>query len=50
MFGDLAKFKLGFIFAFNVLPVIIFFSAVIAILYHIGPDAQSHRPARRRPA
>jgi len=26
----------GFIFAFNVLPVIIFFSAVIAILYHIG--------------
>ncbi len=36
LFGDLAKFKLGFIFAFNVLPVIIFFSAVIAILYHIG--------------
>ena len=35
LFGDLAKFKLGF-FAFNVLPVIIFFSAVIAILYHIG--------------
>ena len=34
LFGDLAKFKLGF--AFNVLPVIIFFSAVIAILYHIG--------------
>ena len=36
LFGDLAKFKLGFIFAFNVLPVIIFFSALIAILYHIG--------------
>ena len=31
LFGDLAKFKLGFIFAFNVLPVIIFFSAVIAM-------------------
>ncbi|MDH0435457.1 NupC/NupG family nucleoside CNT transporter [Aeromonas caviae] len=36
LFGELAKFKLGFIFAFNVLPVIIFFSALIAILYHIG--------------
>lgn len=36
LFGDLVKFKLGFIFAFNVLPVIIFFSALIAILYHIG--------------
>ncbi|KKA46143.1 MULTISPECIES: NupC/NupG family nucleoside CNT transporter [unclassified Salinivibrio] len=36
LFGDLAKFKLGFIFAFNVLPTIVFFSALIAVLYHIG--------------
>ncbi len=36
LFGDLAKFKLGFIFAFNVLPTIVFFSALIAVLYHLG--------------
>lgn len=36
VFGDLGKFKLGFIFAFNVLPVIVFFSALIAVLYHLG--------------
>ncbi|MFD2178307.1 NupC/NupG family nucleoside CNT transporter [Veronia pacifica] len=36
VFGDLAKFKLGFIFAVNVLPTIVFFSALIAILYHLG--------------
>ncbi|QUM83546.1 NupC/NupG family nucleoside CNT transporter [Moritella sp. 28] len=36
LFGDLAKFKLGFIFAFNVLPVIVFFSSLIAVLYYIG--------------
>ena len=36
LFGDLAKFKLGFIFAINVLPVIVFFSALIAVLYYIG--------------
>ena len=28
--------KIGFIFAFNVLPMIIFFSSLIAVLYHIG--------------
>lgn len=28
--------KLGFIFAFNVLPIIIFFSAFTALLYHFG--------------
>ncbi len=36
LFGDLAQNKIGFIFAFNVLPVIIFFSALISVLYHLG--------------
>lgn len=36
LFGELAQNKIGFIFAFNVLPVIIFFSALIAVLYHLG--------------
>jgi len=36
LFGDLAKFKVGFIFAVNVLPVIVFFSALIAVLYYLG--------------
>ncbi|WP_298774898.1 NupC/NupG family nucleoside CNT transporter [uncultured Shewanella sp.] len=36
LFGDLAHFKLGFIFAVNVLPVIIFFSSLIAVLYYLG--------------
>lgn len=36
LFGDLANFKLGFIFAVNVLPVIVFFSSLIAVLYYLG--------------
>lgn len=38
MFGGLVSVdsNLGFIFAFSVLPVVIFFSALIAVLYHIG--------------
>jgi len=36
MFGDLAKFKLGFIFAINVLPIIVFLSALMAVLYYLG--------------
>ncbi|MCL1079654.1 NupC/NupG family nucleoside CNT transporter [Parashewanella spongiae] len=36
LFGDLAKFKVGFIFAINVLPIIIFFSSLIAVLYYLG--------------
>ncbi|MCF1428363.1 MAG: NupC/NupG family nucleoside CNT transporter [Shewanella sp.] len=36
LFGDLAQFKLGFIFAVNVLPVIVFFSSLIAVLYYLG--------------
>lgn len=36
LFGDLGQMKLGFIFAFNVLPIIIFFSALISVLYYLG--------------
>ncbi|MDA7881568.1 NupC/NupG family nucleoside CNT transporter [Akkermansiaceae bacterium] len=36
LFGDVAKDKaVGFVFAFRVLPVIIFFSSLIAVLYHL---------------
>lgn len=36
VFGSLVDEKFGFIFAFRVLPTIIFFSAVIAVLYYVG--------------
>ncbi len=36
LFGDLARFKVGFIFAFNVLPIIIFFASLISVLYYLG--------------
>ena len=37
VFGDLMKMeKMGFILAFQVLPVIVFFSSLSAILYHFG--------------
>ncbi len=37
IFGDLAKVdKLGFIFAFQVLPTIIFFAAFMGVLYHLN--------------
>ena len=37
VFGDLARSeKLGFIFAFQVLPTIIFFAAFMGVLYHLG--------------
>lgn len=38
IFGDLARYdgSLGFIFAFQVLPTIIFFASLMAVLYHIG--------------
>jgi len=36
LFGDLGRQKLGFIFAFNVLPVIVFFSALMSVLYYLG--------------
>lgn len=36
LFGNIGRKEIGFIFAFNVLPVIIFFSALISVLYYIG--------------
>ncbi len=36
LFGELATGSVGFLFAINVLPVIVFFSALVAVLYHIG--------------
>lgn len=36
MFGQVGSGNLGFIFAFQVLPAIIFFSSLISVLYHIG--------------
>lgn len=37
VFGDLARSdKFGFIFAFQVLPTIIFFASLMGVLYHLG--------------
>ena len=36
LFGNVGNPSLGFIFAFQVLPIIIFFSSLIAVLYHLG--------------
>jgi len=36
LFGDIGNKSLGFIFAFHVLPVIVFFSSLITVLYHLG--------------
>lgn len=36
LFGDIGRFETGFVFAFHVLPVIIFFSSLVAVLYYIG--------------
>lgn len=36
VFGDLGGFKVGFIFAIHVLPVIVFFSSLISVLYYLG--------------
>ena len=41
VFGVVGDKSLGFIFAFNVLPVIIFFSSLIAVLYYLGVMAGS---------
>ncbi|MCH2058870.1 MAG: NupC/NupG family nucleoside CNT transporter, partial [Thalassotalea sp.] len=35
LFGPIGDKSISFIFAFNVLPVIVFFSALIAVLYHL---------------
>lgn len=36
MFGPLVAENIGFSFALNVLPVVIFFAALMAVLYHVG--------------
>lgn len=36
LFGEIGEYSQGFIFAIHVLGVIIFFSALISILYHVG--------------
>ena len=37
IFGDLARTdRFGFIFAFQVLPTIVFFAALMGVLYHLG--------------
>jgi len=36
MFGDIASGNQGFIFALQVLPIIVFFASLIAVLYHLG--------------
>lgn len=36
VFGDIGSFKLGFVFAFHVLPVVVFFSSLVAVLYYLG--------------
>jgi concentrative nucleoside transporter, CNT family len=36
IFGDLGNFSQGFVFAIHVLTIIVFFSSLIAVLYHIG--------------
>ena len=36
VFGEVGTLEFGFIFAFQVLPIIVFFSSLVSILYHIG--------------
>ena len=36
MFGEIGTGKFGLVFAFQVLPAIIFFSSLISVLYYIG--------------
>lgn len=36
VFGPYGAFELGFIFAFHVLPVLVFFSALVSVLYYLG--------------
>lgn len=36
IFGELGNFSQGFVFAIHVLTIIVFFSSLIAVLYHIG--------------
>ncbi|EPH3179251.1 NupC/NupG family nucleoside CNT transporter [Citrobacter braakii] len=36
LFGNLGQFKMGFVFAVHVLPIIIFMSALFSVLYYLG--------------
>ncbi len=36
VFGNIGSFELGFVFAFHVLPVVVFFSSLVAVLYYLG--------------
>jgi len=36
VFGEIGNFSQGFVFAVHVLAVIVFFSSLIAVLYHLG--------------
>lgn len=36
LFGDFASNNYGFVFALQVLPIIVFFASLIAVLYHLG--------------
>ncbi len=36
LFGDFASTNYGFVFALQVLPIIVFFASLIAVLYHLG--------------
>lgn len=36
VFGEVGTLEFGFIFAFQVLPIIVFFSSLVSLLYHTG--------------
>ena len=36
MFGEFASNSYGFVFALQVLPIIVFFASLVAVLYHLG--------------
>ena len=36
LFGEIVGDSIGFTFAFKVLPIIVFFASLIAVLYHVG--------------
>ena len=36
VFGEVGTLEFGFIFAFQVLPIIVFFSSLVSLLYYIG--------------
>lgn len=36
LFGDFASNEYGFVFALQVLPIIVFFASLVAVLYHLG--------------